>query len=259
MTDMHRRTFMRVGAGAVAATMLPLQGCTTTALPPLQRATGALAFGADGTRYEALPFSHALAITSPAGQQKRVGGLGRGAGQLNFPSGVAVLDDKVYVVDTGNHRVEVFDAGGGHAATIGLGELLYPAGIAAYADRIFVTDTSRGRVIVMDPHGSMLAIVGAGELSAPVGITYFGDSLVLADPGLGRVVTLDDSGHIARDWGNTWILPRGVASDGESLFVADVARSVVAVVDRGGSRSEIVIEAGPRFVGFGPDGTLYYA
>src|SRR5690606_36626517 len=40
-------------------------------------------------------------------------GAGVEGGQFNSPRGVAVADDgSIYVVDTGNHRVQIFDADG---------------------------------------------------------------------------------------------------------------------------------------------------
>ncbi len=42
----------------------------------------------------------------------RLGREGSGPGELKFPSGTAVFEDKVFVLDTGNHRVVIFKMDG---------------------------------------------------------------------------------------------------------------------------------------------------
>src|SRR5690349_17041858 len=79
---------------------------------------------------------------------------GSGNGQLNNPRGI-VLDDKgnLYVVDSGNNRIQEFDINGKFIRTWGSfgsgeGQFNHPIGITVDYARgyVYVTDTGNSRV-----------------------------------------------------------------------------------------------------------------
>ena len=83
------------------------------------------------------------------------GSFGSGPGQFNSPQGIAVDGaGNVYVTDTYNHRVEVFDSNGAFLTQWGGygsadGQFYRPMGIGVGPDgRIYVGDTWNGRVQV---------------------------------------------------------------------------------------------------------------
>ncbi len=86
-------------------------------------------------------------------------GTGAGNGQLNGPIGVALSPDnaKVYVVDSGNDRVEVFDSSGRYLSQFGTyglapGFFNAPTFIAVDgAGYIYVSDTGNNRVEKFSP------------------------------------------------------------------------------------------------------------
>lgn len=95
------------------------------------------------------------------------GGLGNGAGQMNFPTGIAVDDDygEVYVVDNSNGRVEVFGLEGNFIRTFGSrgdgpSELSSPQGIYVEEGKVFVADAFQSRIQVYDRNGSFLGSIG---------------------------------------------------------------------------------------------------
>jgi len=150
---------------------------------------------------------------------------GASATELRSPTGVAVdAAGQLYVADTGNHRVVVFDAGaksaGAAACAVfgqqdfksiqpgsGVGGLKKPAAIAlAEADRLmFVADTGNHRVLVYDGLAAdplrAVAVIGqpdahssepqpaARGLDDPVGIVFdiLGQKLWVSEAGNGRV------------------------------------------------------------------------
>jgi uncharacterized protein (TIGR03663 family) len=79
------------------------------------------------------------------------------------PRDVAVTDDEIYVVDTGNERVEVFGldgtfkrAFGGHGSEPG--KLLEPVGVALGQDgRVYIADSGNARISVFAADGTPLA------------------------------------------------------------------------------------------------------
>lgn len=130
---------------------------------------------------------------------------GSAPGQLDEPSGVAIHPDdgRVFVADTWNRRVSVFNADGSFLTTIPvrgwyqeLGNRPYLA-IDAERELLYVTDPDVGRVLVYDTDGNCRGSFGslAGDTPLPsqfrtVGGIAVGDdgSVYVADAALGRVL-----------------------------------------------------------------------
>jgi DNA-binding beta-propeller fold protein YncE len=237
MSTFDRRTILAFGGSAAALSLLPLAGCGGGDVYPsvAQTPMGPLAAAADGRQYQALGKAHALVVTDRNGLQKRYGGVGQGRGKLNYPAGLAVLGGLAYVVETGNHRVQVFDGNVASVGTFGESELLYPGAIAAGKDEIFVADSRHARIVVYTPSGLFKRVLGAGTLSAPRGMQVVdGGGLLVADPGLRKVLKLGPDGSVQAELGANWVLPWDVASDGSYVYVADVSTSELAVLSLGG-------------------------
>jgi DNA-binding beta-propeller fold protein YncE len=146
------------------------------------------AWGQRGTNVGALAFPRAVAV-APDGrayvteymQQERVqvfrpgsrecersfGSAGRGEGQFNRAEGIA-LDraGRVYVADSCNHRVQVFEGDGrflrayGEAGA-GAGQLSYPYDIATDREgRQYVCEFGNSRIQVFDAAGRSVEILG---------------------------------------------------------------------------------------------------
>ena len=79
-----------------------------------------------------------------------VGGPGKGKAQLDWPQGIAVYGDQLYVCDAGHHRISVFDARSGdfvHTLAEGKAWVRAPYGIAATAASVFVTVQGLGTAV----------------------------------------------------------------------------------------------------------------
>lgn len=88
-------------------------------------------------------------------------------GTFSLPVGVAVdKDGNVYVTDTFNDRVEIFDADGGFVSTFGKNgdgpaDFERPKGIAIDGDgHIWVADSAQDRIKVFDQEGRLLIYFG---------------------------------------------------------------------------------------------------
>jgi len=175
------------------------------------------------------------------------GTQGSGPGQFTTPRGVAVDGTgNVYVADSGNHRIQKFDAAGTHLLTWGgqgngPGQFQEPWSVAVAEDgRVYVADTWNHRIQVFDGQGVLVGQWGAhGQ-----------------EQGL-------EAETAKRFWG-----PRDVALDGQGrVLVADTGNKRVQVFTAEGEYVTMFgglgMEAGqvnePVGIAVGPDGRVYVA
>jgi len=246
-------------AGAAATLTLPLWGCGGGVdLPNVGAQAAPTAISKEGIQFQTQPNAHALTVTDVRGVKRQYGGIGTGAGKLNYPVDVAVLNGLAYVVETGNHRVQIFNASGQSVGTLGEGTLLYPGGVITGPDEILVSDSRNARIVGFTPEGRITRVIGSGLLSAPRGLALVSDGLLVADPGLRKVMKLAADGSLKSEFGSDWVLPWDVATDGKSVFVADVSFSGIVVVSTQGSRiATIPLATAPTYLSYRNE-TLYY-
>lgn len=96
-----------------------------------------------------------------------IGKRGRGPGEFNLPRDLAVgRDGQLYVVDSGNFRVQVFDAAGRYLNAFGnigkqLGNFARPKEIATDREgNVYVVDTAFGNTQLFTPEGDLLMFIG---------------------------------------------------------------------------------------------------
>lgn len=96
-----------------------------------------------------------------------IGTRGSGEGEFNLPRDAIIAPDgRLYVVDGGNFRVQVFEADGRFVSTFGAigrrsGQFSRPKGIAADPQgNIYVSDTAFGNFQIFDPQGRLLLFIG---------------------------------------------------------------------------------------------------
>ncbi|MBI3782250.1 MAG: hypothetical protein HY270_02495 [Deltaproteobacteria bacterium] len=121
------------------------------------------------------------------------GRRGRGAGEFNYPTWLAIdAPGDLYVVDALNFRVQRFDGDGNPLAQFGdqgdgSGDLARPKGIAVDRNGIlYLVDALFDAVQMFDRDGHYLMVFGgsghdAGHLSLPSGVAIDGDRIYVAD------------------------------------------------------------------------------
>ena len=154
-----------------------------------------LLYVADSKKHQVLCYS------SVDGAAVRViGERGSDPGMFNFPTNLAVdREGRLYVADTLNFRVQVFDKNGSHLRSIGgigdtPGRLNRPKGVGVDSEgHIYVADASFNNFQIFDLDGNILLFVGmagreVGEFILPAGLYVdHQDRIYVADQGNGRV------------------------------------------------------------------------
>jgi DNA-binding beta-propeller fold protein YncE len=131
---------------------------------------------------------------------RAIGKRGDSPGEFNFPTNLAVDRlGQLYVADTLNFRVQVFDATGAHVKSIGSqgdgpGRLNRAKGVGVDSEgHVYIADTSFNNFQIFDAEGNILLFVGGsgsgpGEFLLPAGLFIDDrDRIYVADQGNGRV------------------------------------------------------------------------
>lgn len=160
----------------------------------IDRRSGQL-YVADAGKHQVLCYS-----TTTGALVRTIGRRGAEPGEFNFPTNLAVDGaGTLYVADTMNFRVQMFDRDGRVVSTFGeigdgLGQLNRPKGVAVDSEgHIYVVDASFNNFQIFDQTGQLLLFVGkggsvAGEFSLPAGIFIDEkDRIYVADQGNARV------------------------------------------------------------------------
>ena len=125
-----------------------------------------------------------------------IGKRGAGPGEFNLPRDLAIgKDGRLYVVDGGNFRVQVFDAQGAFVKSFGsvgkqFGQFARPKEVAVGPDgNVYVVDAAFGNFQIFDADGQLLLFIGdRAERDAPA--KYMLPSGIYVD-GDGRVYLVD--------------------------------------------------------------------
>lgn len=177
------------------------------------------------------------------------GGLGSGNGQFRAPQGVAVdAAGNIYVADTQNDRVQVFDSSGAFVRKFGTpgsvaGKLNGPRGLGIdTAGNVYVADSDNNRISVFDSAGGFITTFGTlgsgpGNLDFPVDAAVYGGEVFVADANNDRISVFSTSGTFLRTIGE------GALTDASSVeidavgnvFVTDSFKPRVAVFDTSGN------------------------
>ena len=172
--------------------------------------TGLAISNGTGLLYVCDSWNHRVCIYDGEGRHVRsIGGKkGDGDGELSEPAHVAVcqspLDhtqDRVYVTDYGNDRVQVFDQDGKFLLKFGKtgrerGEFIAPIGLTINTEALYIVDRGNHRVQVFDLQGGFVRSVGkkgdgGGELNEPNGVAVGHDGRIyIADSGNNRVMIM---------------------------------------------------------------------
>ena len=100
-----------------------------------------------------------------------IGNEGHKQGELYYPTDVALVNDKIYVADAYNNRVQVFDYNGNALKVIGDKDKINVAtGIEVTDNNIFITDFEGNRILIYDLNSKLIYIINK-HLNKPTDIS----------------------------------------------------------------------------------------
>jgi len=166
-----------------------------------------------------------------------------GEGMFDKPMAVTWSLDRVFVSDTGNRRIQVFDSAGnflfmfGEAGS-GPGQFLFPYGLVVAGELLYVADLYTGRISTFDLEGNFQGYFAeaareAGKLQSPGALLLSGDKLYVTDVRRSRVLVFAlADGRLLREVGmeEDILAPNGVALDAAgNIYVSSAGRQRIAV------------------------------
>ena len=178
--------------------------------------------------------------------------------KLNFPTGLALLEDRLFVSDYGNHRVVAFDASVALGRDMSIpflfemgrkgiagdaeGEFNHPRGLAEHANELIVADVMNHRLQVFSRDGSFVRIIGregddVGHFKKPVAVASFGGRLFVAEYEGRRLQVLETDGtplqvFAPKEWGELL----SVYVSAAAVLVSDERMNTVHVLSFTGKR-----------------------
>ena len=183
-----------------------------------------------------------------------IGRNGTGEGEFQRPRNLAVSPDgeRVYVLDSGNNRVQYFDRAGNYRGQWNSAAGTYfsePWGIAVDTNgNVYVADTWNNRIVKTDADGNLITVWYADDPTdsrsfyGPRAIAVSSDNIVyVCDTGYKRIMIYDENGKFIRKFGVSGMgmgeldEPVGIALlDDDHLAVADTWNQRVQVFDVSG-------------------------
>ncbi len=211
------------------------------------------------------------------------GGFGPDA--LVKPMDVAVIGQQIYVTDTMNKRVQVFEMDGKPLAKFGQegkgpGQFRFPYGIAGDSQgNIYVADLYNGCISIFDKQGKFIKYFAENKpeekvIDSPGGLRIIGDKVYLSEIRRSQVTVFDLAGNKLMELGKIgtkpgeFRAPNAVTADKEGyIYVVDTANSRVQIFDKTGKFLRIVngseankgasLFVNPRGIGIDSRGRIY--
>ena len=211
------------------------------------------------------------------------GEIGGGDGQFLDPEGLTLdTSGNVFVVDTGNDRVQKLSPTGTFLRAVGGpgwedGQFNKPGGIAASKGlEIYVADGRNRRIQVFNLNLRLLSVIGGADAGGSMDLgTLSGiavsdaDEILVSDIDADQLVQIDTYSRLDRSFGGFGYgagnlrRPLGIAIEGrEVVYVCDSENDRIAVFDRFGNFKKTMgkdILLQPSALCVGPERTLIVA
>ncbi len=173
---------------------------------------------------------------------------------LSLPSDVGIgKNNRIYVVDGGNHQIAVFDAAGSRVASLGTpgsddGQLDSPLGIGVSGrSEVYIADKGNNRLVMFDAKGKFRRTIpleddGVDVVPVDVAVGPKGKELFVSANNSHKVLVFSTKGELLRAWGGEgeddgqFRYPASIDIDAAgNVFVVDVLNARVQKFDPAGT------------------------
>jgi len=188
---------------------------------------------------------------------------------LKGPNFVTVFQNEIYVSDSQNGVVRVFDYNGDYQREFGKGQLGVPKSIVFYNKEIYVVDINKNAVKVFDREGKWLR--DWVKAARPTDLLIKDDTFYLLDAASHQILVCDSKGNIkkligkkGRKQGELYFPSSILIDDDNQIWVADSNNNRIQVFDSNGKLVKIYSQEDggflvPRGISFDAKGYLYVA
>jgi DNA-binding beta-propeller fold protein YncE len=202
---------------------------------------------------------------------------------LNKPMDVAKIGEFIYISDTNNKRVQVFDSSGSPVFKFGKdgdgkGQFKFPYGIAGdKAGNVYVADLYNGNISIFDAKGKFIKYFNNKDklIKSPAGIRIYNEKLYVADVQQNKAYVFSLNGEklleisTGIDKNDTFKAPNAIAIDkkNNTIFISDSGNQRVQVFDKTGKYLRTVngskdgkgssVFVNPRGIAVDSSGILY--
>lgn len=172
-------------------TISVLEDKNTTPMQLNVELDGPAGIAVDGETIAIVDFYNHRLVLKNKGETTIFGKQGHADGEFNYPTDVDLFENRIFVADAYNNRVQVFDYEGKLLKVIGWQEnIRVAAGLAAGPNRVYVTDFHGGRVLIYDFEGILLRVLET-HFDRPTDVYVDGDRMYVANYGGGFVTVFN--------------------------------------------------------------------
>ena len=209
--------------------------------------TYGVAVGTNGDVYASSTTAYIQVFNNNCTAIRTIGSKGNGNGQFSEPHGLVLVDDTLYVTDSGLHRVQMFAASTGKyigqfgSKGEGQGQLRTPYGITYDGkDHILVADYNNRRVQVFNMDGTFVQVIDCnGQLPSDVAVDNVGNIHVIYCSQ--HIVQVFSPDEIRTYYSNHFQNPRGITIDDEGYcFITTQSPNYLHVLDPTGNQVNLI-------------------
>ena len=192
-------------------------------------------------------------------------------GNFNYPRGMKIMGEVLYVADANNHRIQKFKVIGGSnvefQTVLWQGQLSQPHGLCTDTQgNVFVADYGNSRIQVFDANSSFVRTIpgngsGNSSFANPTGVTFdHAGNIHIAAYGTGSIKVFSSEGKYLRMYGDG-LKPNAIAIDSCGYcLVADSGTNQLRIYDPEGTLiNSLTGLNNPTGIAVDQNGNLYVA